>query len=147
MTWTFEGKEFSPSYEDLQEWQCFVYKITDPNGKKYIGVKQFHKKVTRPPLKGRKNKRRSVAESDWKTYVGSSSTLQSIVEHRGIGALRGREILHLCRTKGDGAYLEAWEQFRRGVLFRDDYHNAIINLRTHEKHLSDELKEKLRNDY
>ena len=146
MTWTYNGEVFDPSYEDLQEWQCFVYKITDSDGRKYIGVKQFHKKVTRPPLKGRKNKRRSVAESDWKTYVGSSSSVQTIVEHRGIDTLH-REILHLCRTKGDGAYMEAWEQFRRGVLFRDDYHNEIINLRTHSKHLSAELKEKLRHDY
>ena len=145
--WYHEGKPFEPTYEALQGWQCFVYIITDPDGKSYIGVKQFHKKVTRPPLKGRKNKRRSIAESDWKSYVGSSPTLQKIVEQRGIGALRRREILHLCRTKGDGAYLEAWEQFRHGVLFRDDFHNEIINLRTHSKHLSNELKEKLQHDY
>ena len=145
--WSYEGKPFDPDYEALQEWQCFVYIITDPYGKSYIGVKQFHKKVTRPPLKGRKNKRRSIAESDWKSYVGSSPTLQKIVEDRGTGALQRREILHLCRTKGDGAYMEAWEQFRHGVLFRDDFHNAIINLRTHEKHLSDELKDKLRHEF
>ena len=145
--WSYEGKPFEPTYESLAEWQCFVYIITDPDGKSYVGVKQFHKKVTRPPLKGKKNKRRSIAESDWKSYVGSSTTLQKIVEERGTGALQRREILHLCRTKGDGSYLEAKEQFDRGVLFRDDFHNAIINLRTHEKHLSEELKEKLRNDY
>ena len=145
--WLYEGKPFDPTYEALQGWQCFVYIITDPDGKSYVGVKQFHKKVTRAPLKGRKNKRRSIAESDWKSYVGSSTVLQKIVEDRGTGALRRREILHLCRTRGDGNYLEAKEQFDRGVLFRDDFHNAIINLRTHEKHLSEELKEKLRNDY
>ena len=145
--WSYEGKSFDPTYEALQGWQCFVYIITDPDGKSYVGVKQFHKKVTRPPLKGRKNKRRSIAESDWKSYVGSSTSLQKIVEDRGTGALQRREILHLCRTRGDGSYLEAKEQFDRGVLFRDDFHNAIINLRTHEKHLSEELKEKLRNDY
>ena len=124
--WYHEGKPFEPTYEALQGWQCFVYIITDPDGKSYIGVKQFHKKVTRPPLKGRKNKRRSIAESDWKSYVGSSTALQNIVEERGTGALQRREILHLCRTKGDGAYLEAKEQFDRGVLFRDDFHNQII---------------------
>ena len=144
--WFHEGREFNPSYEELQDWQCFVYIITDPDGKSYIGVKQFHKKVTRPPLKGRKNKRRSIAESDWKSYVGSSTTLQKIVEDRGTGALQRREILHLCRTKGDGALLEAMEQLNRGVLWDDNYYNEIVNLRTYSKHLSAELKEKLRND-
>ena len=146
-TWSYEGKPFEPTYEALQGWQCFVYIITDPDGKSYIGVKQFHKKVTRPPLKGKKNKRRSIAESDWKSYVGSSLSLQAIVEERGTGSLLRREILHLCKTKGDGSYLEALEQFQRGVLFRDDFHNEIINLRTHSKHLSADLKEQLRNDY
>jgi hypothetical protein len=145
--WYYEGKPFDPTYEALQGWQCFVYIITDPDGKSYVGVKQFHKKVTRPPLKGRKNKRRSIAESDWKSYVGSSTSLQKIVEERGTGALQRREILHLCRKRGDGAILEAMEQLQRGVLWRDDFHNAIINMRVHEKHLSEELKEKLRNDY
>ena len=145
--WSYEGKPFTPSYDELKEWQCFVYIITDDDGRSYVGVKQFHKKVTRPPLKGRKNKRRGIAESDWKTYTGSSSSLNEKVAGGGTDALTRREILHLCRTKGDGAFLEAKEQFDRGVLFRDDYHNEIINLRTHSKHLSEDLKEKLRNDY
>ena len=83
--WFHEGSEpFNPSYEELQDWQCFVYIITDPDGKSYVGVKQFHKKVTRPPLKGRKNKRRSIAESDWKDLRGSSPPLYKN-----------------CRTEGD----------------------------------------------
>ena len=145
--WSHEGKPFDPSYEELKDWQCFVYIITDDTGRSYVGVKQFHKKVTRPPLKGRRNKRRSIAESDWKDYVGSSPALQEKVRQESTSVLQRREILHLCRTKGDGALLEAMEQIQRGVLWRDDYYNEIINLRTHSKHLSDELKEKLRNDY
>ena len=43
--------------------------------------------------------------------------------------------------------MEAKEQFDRGVLWDTKYHNGIINLRTSEKHLSEELKEKLRNDH
>ena len=145
--WYYEGKPFEPDYEALQGWQCFVYIITDDTGRSYIGVKQFHRKVTRPPLKGKKNKRRSIAESDWKTYVGSSVQLQEKVDIIGYDALQQREILHLCRTKGDGSYLEAKEQFDRGVLLSDKYYNGIINLRTSAKHLSKELKEELQNDY
>ena len=144
--WSYEGKPFDPDYEALQGWQCFVYIITDDTGRSYIGVKQFHRKVTRPPLKGKKNKRRSIAESDWKTYVGSSLALQEKVETAGTGALQRREILHLCRTKGDGSYMEAREQFERGVLLSDKYYNGIINLRTSATHLSKELKEELLND-
>ena len=145
--WSYQGKPFEPTYEALQGWQCFVYIITDDTGRSYIGVKQFHRKVTRPPLKGKKNKRRSIAESDWKTYVGSSVQLQEKVDVIGYDALQRREILHLCRTKGDGSYMEAKEQFDRGVLLSAKYYNGLINLRTSAKHLSKELKEELLNDY
>ena len=40
-----------------------------------------------------------------------------------------REILHLCKTKGECAYLEAKEQFDREVLLTDDYYNGIIQIR------------------
>ena len=40
-----------------------------------------------------------------------------------------REILHLCKTKGECAYLEAKEQFDNNVLLREDYYNGIINVR------------------
>jgi len=140
--WLYEGKPFTPSYEDLSEWQCFVYIITDDADKKYVGVKQFHKKVTRPPLKGRKNKRRGIAESDWQSYVGSSPSLQEKVQQVGYGGVT-REILHLCRTRGDGSYLEAMEQMNRNAIVRDDYYNEIVNMRVHSKHLSEELKRQL----
>ena len=50
------------------------------------------------------------------------------------GVLR-REILHFGKSKGDISYLEAREQFDRGVLLREDYLNGIINLKVHSKHL------------
>ena len=40
-----------------------------------------------------------------------------------------REILHLCKSKGECAYLEAKEQFEREVLLSDDYYNGIIQCR------------------
>ena len=140
--WLLEGKPFDPAPEELEQWQGFVYLITDDKGKMYVGQKSFWKKVTRPPLKGRKNKRRGIAESDWRTYVGSSPRVQDIVEQKGIGALR-REILHFGRTKGDLSYLETKEQFDRDVLFSSEYHNEVVNCRIHKKHLSKELKEEL----
>ena len=38
-----------------------------------------------------------------------------------------REILHLCKTKGECAYMEAKEQFDREVLLTEDYYNGIIS--------------------
>ena len=64
--WTFKGEEVD---ELPQDCEGFVYVITNLiNNKKYIGKKLARFKVTKPPLKGRKNKRRSTKESDWKTY-------------------------------------------------------------------------------
>ena len=40
-----------------------------------------------------------------------------------------REILHLCKTKGECAYMEAKEQFARDVLINDKYYNGSINCR------------------
>ena len=140
--WLLKGEPYNPTEEELKEWQGFVYVITDDKGKMYVGQKSFWKKVTRPPLKGKKNKRRGIAESDWRTYVGSSPRVQDIVEQRGMDSIR-REILHFGKTKGDLSYLETKEQFNRDVLFDDKYHNEIVNCRIHKKHLS----EKLRNDY
>jgi hypothetical protein len=40
-----------------------------------------------------------------------------------------REILHLCKTKGECAYMETKEQFEREVLLSEQYYNGIINCR------------------
>ena len=78
MDWTYKGKAV-----DILPTDCvgFVYLITNTtNNKKYIGKKLAQFKKTRPPLKGKKNKRRSLVESDWKEYWGSSEHLQADVE-------------------------------------------------------------------
>lgn len=107
----------------------FVYIITNTtNGKKYIGKKLARFKVTKKPLKGRKNKRRSTKESDWKTYWGSSDKLNADVENLGTENFT-REILYFCTGRGEMSYLEAREQFDRKVLETDEYYNGIINVR------------------
>jgi hypothetical protein len=40
-----------------------------------------------------------------------------------------REIIHLCKSKGECAYLETKEQFEREVLLSEKYYNGIINCR------------------
>ena len=94
----------------------------------YIGKKLAKFKTTKPPLKGKKNKRRGTKESDWREYFGSSDRLNADVEALGKDSFT-REIIHMCPTRGIASYLEAREQFERRVLETDDYYNGIINVR------------------
>lgn len=140
MTWYYENKIYDPAEEELKEYVGFVYLITEKStGMKYVGKKLFHRKKTLPPLKGQKRKRRSLVESDWKTYCGSSENVKQALKENGLDSFH-REILHLCESKGDCSYLEAKEQFDRDVLLREDYYNGIINCRINAKHLK--LKKK-----
>jgi hypothetical protein len=107
----------------------FVYLIINlTNNKKYIGKKLAQFKKTRPPLKGKKRKRKTTVESDWRDYWGSSEKLLSDVENLGTESFT-REILYYCTSRGELSYLEAKEQFDRQVLLTDEYYNGIINVR------------------
>ena len=126
MQWTYKGKEVKEIPDDIEG---FVYIITNlTNNKKYIGKKLAKFKTTKPPLKGRKNKRRGYKESDWRDYWGSSDKLNEDVQALGTDKFT-REILYYCNSRGLMSYLEAREQFERRVLESDDYYNGIINVR------------------
>lgn len=123
------------------EAEGFVYLITNTtNDRKYIGKKLAKFKTTKPPLKGRKNKRRGTKESDWRTYWGSSDHLNADVLALGEDKFT-REILYYCPSRGVLSYLEAKEQFDRKVLESDEYYNGIINVRVgSSKILTEHLK-------
>jgi len=128
VNWTYQGKPL----ETLPE-ECvgFVYLITNiTTGRMYVGKKLARFKRSRPPLKGKKNKRRHTVESDWQDYYGSSDLLTEDVDKLGKEQFT-REILHLCKSKGECNYIEAKEQFARGVLESDDYYNGHIRVRVH----------------
>jgi|TARA_B100001094_G_scaffold15469_1_gene13342 hypothetical protein len=126
MSWYYKDKEITVLPEDCE---AFVYLITNlTNDKKYVGKKLAKFKTTKPPLKGRKNKRRGKKESDWRTYWGSSDHLNADVLELGEDKFR-REILYYCPSRGVASYIEAREQFERRVLETDDYYNGIINVR------------------
>ena len=128
---------------ELPEWcEAFVYLITNnTNNMKYVGKKLAKFKTTKPPLKGKKNKRRGTKESDWRTYWGSSDHLNADVLELGEEKFT-REILYFCPSRGVASYLEAKEQFERKVLLTDEYYNGIINVRVGGSKI---LKESLSN--
>jgi hypothetical protein len=126
MQWTYKGKQIT---EIPNEYEGFVYLITNKTTNcKYIGKKLAKFKTTKPPLKGKKNKRRGTKESDWKDYWGSSDRLNADVKKLGKDNFT-REILYFCKSRGEMSYLEAREQFERRVLETDEYYNGIINVR------------------
>jgi len=118
---------------DIENWLGFVYLIERLNAKEgerkyYWGCKQFKKKVTRKPLKGKVNRRRSVAESDWREYYGSSKELLKDIELHGKDQFK-RTILKMCKSKWQLKFEELNYQIANKVLLRDDSYNGIINLR------------------
>lgn len=126
MQWNYQGNLVETLPEDCEG---FVYLITNTiNQRKYIGKKLARFKTTKPPLKGKKNKRRGTKESDWRTYWGSSEKLLLDIAALGEDKFT-REIIHYCPSRSILSYLEAKEQFDRNVLETDDYYNGIINVR------------------
>lgn len=130
MEWLYNGVVFEePSENDYG----FVYKITNlSNNKVYIGKKLFWFKKTKM-LKGKK--KRYLAASDWKSYYGSSISLKKDIDLLGVDFFK-REIIMLCKSKGECSYYEAKAQFDASVLFNPDlFYNDWIICRVHRKHV------------
>ena len=97
--WTYNGNAFNS--EDILDNYGFIYRITNTtNGHDYVGRKYFTTIKKRPPLKGKKNKRRETVETDWKEYWGSSPRLQADIDTLGKDKFT-REIIHLCKSRGE----------------------------------------------
>ena len=132
LNWQYNGKEFTDDL--IGDNYGFVYQIKNlTNGRKYIGKKFFYSSKTKQ-VKGKK--KRYKAPSDWQTYYGSSAELAKDVLSLGNENFT-REILHLCHSKGECGYLEAKEQFIRGVMETDDYYNTWIMVRVRKSHIKD----------
>tara|TARA_B100000287_G_scaffold367659_1_gene363527 strand:- start:772 stop:1206 length:435 start_codon:yes stop_codon:yes gene_type:complete len=132
--WMYEGQVFEPPKDfSSEDWYGFVYCITNrATDRKYVGKKFFWNKKTLPITKTRKRRKKLLVESDWRDYYGSNKNLKEEVTKVGED-IYYREILHLCKTKGECAYMEAKEQFDRDVLLTDKYYNGIIGCRINER--------------
>jgi hypothetical protein len=132
-SWTYEGQPFTSDM--IGEYFGFVYLITNlDNDKMYVGKKWFWSTRKLPPLKGKTRKRRVQKESDWQKYYGSSDEVKLLVEQHGEDNFK-REIIRLCKTKGECSYYELVEQVDREVLLRDNYYNEFIGVKIHSKHI------------
>lgn len=125
--WKYNNKHIEELPEDVYG---FVYEITSPTGKKYIGRK-YVQSIRRKPLTkkqklaGRKRKDVIKSESNWRDYCGSCQPL--LEEIKNIGKEKFQfEIIAFGMTKGQTNFLEVAIQFKKNVLTDDNYYNDAI---------------------
>lgn len=119
-----------PNHEHLEG---FVYKIINlKTGKFYIGKKSLYhtrkKKISQRMKKQtgtRKTYERTVKESDWKDYYGSSKELLADIQKYGKKHF-SREILELCCSKKYLSFCEIKYQMQLDVLKNQSYNGNIL---------------------
>ena len=128
--WLYDGSIIEESR--LEDYIGFVYVITnETNGRRYLGKKLLKFKRTKK-IKGKKKK--LLVDSDWRDYWGSNKVLIEEVKALGPEKFK-REILRLCKARGEMNYFEAKYQFVMGVLESDDWVNEWIMVKVHRAHL------------
>jgi hypothetical protein len=130
--WTYQGCLFPDTTTDLSVLWGFVYLIEDTTtGMKYCGKKFFTKAGTKQ-IKGKKKKIRKT--SDWVGYWGSNEVLKAAIQQNGTDRYT-RTILHLCHSRAECSYFEAFEIFTRHALLSDRYFNEWVSCRIRKAHL------------
>ena len=130
MTWLYQSREFTE--EDIGDAYGYVYCITNVStNRKYIG-KKFFSKAGYKQVKGKRKKIRKP--SDWLSYWGSNKTLLEDIKNLGEENFT-REILYLCKTRSECAYLELREQIDKRVLESDSWYNDWIMVKVRKDHI------------
>jgi hypothetical protein len=130
MTWYYESKPIDENI--LESYVGFVYCISNlEDNKKYIGKKLLKFRKSKQ-VKGKK--KRYLVDSNWRTYWGSNKNLIADVDEIGEGKFV-REILRLCKTKGECNYFEAKFQFELSALESETFYNDWIMVKVHRSHI------------
>ena len=90
-----------------------------------MGKKLLKFKVSKKPLKGRVNKRRSTKASDWKSYTGSCKKLQEDIQKIGKDNFLF-EILYWRKSKSELNYEEMKQIILANALFDSSYYNEYV---------------------
>lgn len=108
----------------------FVYKITEKSTDKfYIGCKLLYKTIKRPPLKGKKRRRISHKDSDWRIYCSSSGAISENVEANKSNYKF--EILSFHPSKTSMKIEEARLIIEN--IYSEQCYNQVVNLRVNVK--------------
>lgn len=100
----------------IEEYEGFVYQIVNTlTDTKYIGRKYFWS-ITKRKVKGKKNRKITKKESDWKYYESSCLELKEDIKKYGKKNFKFR-ILSLHKTRGQTNYEEVKQQFIKDVLY------------------------------
>jgi hypothetical protein len=131
--WYYQGAPIRSIEDCPEEAVGFIYCITDPNGKIYLGKKILHNstwskisKREKTQTKTRKTYKRTIKESDWLTYWGSCKDpdYRALLEQTGkLGW--DRKILEFCCTKRMMSIRETYYQLTWNVLERDTWNGYI----------------------
>ena len=138
MNWLYNGEEITDISQFSPDTFGFVYQVTTPDGRKYIGKKVLYhnhkKKLTKVELseqtgRGRRKSFKIVQkESDWKKYVGSNSELKrKLTEGEVTLEDLDKQILEIALHKKHLTYLETKYLFCCEVLENpEEYYNDNI---------------------
>jgi len=117
--WVYKDKEIHSHDDLLPECTDIVYEITYECGSKYIGKKAVRSMRLKPPLKGKKRKRRIMTNLPFIKYEGSHDVEELVIARK--------EILYQCATRKASTYLECALLFHFNAIFEDEYINKNIN--------------------
>ena len=100
----------------IEDFAGFVYSIENLETKRcYIGRKYFWS-TTSKKIEGKKRRKKTTKESNWKSYKSSCTELKDDITSLGIDKFKF-QILSLHETKGQVNYEETRQQFIVDVLY------------------------------